>query len=126
MHMTSASTSVPRPASAWAARRAAHCLTSLAVLGGALCGCAQGPNEAEFVQACMASSQPQIVTEAMCQCGAREARGSLPPELYRAMVLDMQGRKQEAEASVGDLSFEKRADFAMKQFAILGKCLQTR
>jgi hypothetical protein len=103
----------------------------LAVACGALTtllmGCAQGPSEAEFVQACMKSSSPQMgVTEAMCQCAAGEAKSTLPSELYSAMVLDMQGRKQEAEAAASHLSFEQRADFAMKQFAILGKCVETK
>ncbi len=123
--MTSIKTQATRRAAQCSAPAVA-CIASLPLLGVLLAGCAGGPSEGEFVQACMATSHPQLVTEAMCQCGAREAKSSLPPELYRAMVLDMQGKKQEEEASLGDLSFEKRADFAMKQFAILGKCLEEK
>ena len=89
-----------------------------------LSACAPGPSEAAFVQACMAQRSPGIgVTEEMCQCGAREAKDTLPPKLVQAMILHMEGKKQESEALLGDMSFDDRAEFGMKQFAILGKCL---
>jgi hypothetical protein len=111
-------------ASRRAAQRSASSLTSALALG-LLGGCAQGPSEAEFVQACLSSSSPQMgVTQAICQCGAREARSKLPADHYRAMVLTMQGKKQEAESLLGDMSFEKRAEFAMEQFQVLGQCLE--
>src|SRR4051812_43456864 len=92
----------------------------------ALAGCGNGPSEAEFVQACLRSSQPAQVNQAICECGAREAHSKLEPATYRAMVLDMQGKPQEAEAAVSHLPFEKRAEFAMQQFEILGKCIDEK
>jgi hypothetical protein len=92
----------------------------------ALTACGGGLGDAEFVEACLRSSSPQGATEAMCQCGAREARAALEPKLFDAMVLDMQGKTQEAEALVSDLPLDQRGEFAMQQFAILGKCLDEK
>jgi hypothetical protein len=96
------------------------------LLACALSACGGGLSEADFVQACMRSSSAQGATEAMCQCGAREARTSLEPRLFDAMVLDMQGKTQEAEALVGDMPLDQRGEFAMQQFSILGKCLDEK
>ena len=43
-------------------------------------------------------------------------------EHYRMMVLDMQGKKQELEATSEKMSFEQRPTFAQEQFHVLGKC----
>ena len=103
----------------------ARSLATIVVACGVLAACGSGPSEAEFVQACVASSSPQMgVDEKMCSCAAHEAKSNLPAVSYRAMVLTMQGKKQEAEALLGDMPFEKRAEFGMKQFEILGKCFQ--
>jgi hypothetical protein len=88
----------------------------------ALLACSRGKNEAEFVQACMTGPQEHTTRET-CQCAAREASARLSPQLFRVMVLDMQGKKQELEAEVGNMSFDDRAAFAKQQFEILGKCL---
>jgi hypothetical protein len=94
----------------------------------ALGGCAGGgPGEGEFVQACMNQSQNSIqmvkVTEEMCRCAAKYSRENFDPKLQRAMVLNMQGRKQESEALVEGMSFEERAQFAMQQFEVIGTCV---
>jgi hypothetical protein len=94
----------------------------------ALGGCAGGgPGEGEFVQACMNQSQNSIqmvkVTEEMCRCAAKYSRENFDPKLQRAMVLNMQGRKQESEALVEGMSFEERARFAMQQFEVIGSCV---
>jgi hypothetical protein len=94
---------------------------SVAALGG----CGGGPSEGEFVQACMNQQGVQMVqvTQAMCRCAAKYSRENLEPRLQQAMVLNMQGRKQESEALVEDLSFEERAEFAMRQFEVIGACV---
>ncbi len=94
---------------------------ALVALGG-LGGCGTGASESEFVQACRTGPQ-EHTTEATCSCAAHEARSRLSAAQFHAMVLDMQGKRQEAEASLGDMSFEQRAAFAQQQFEILGKCL---
>jgi hypothetical protein len=97
----------------------------VAAAGAALGGCGGGPAAGEFVQACMNQKGVQMVkvTEEMCRCAAKQAHENLDPKLQRAMVLDMQGKKQEAEALVADLSFEERAQFAMQQFQVIGACV---
>jgi len=101
---------------------------ALVTAGAALGGCGGGINEGEFVQACMNQNGVQMVkvTKAMCQCAAKYSREHLDPKLQKAMVLDMQGRKQEAEALVADLSFDERAKFAMQQFEVIGACVAER
>ena len=97
----------------------------------ALGGCAGGgPGEGEFVQACMNQSQNSIqmvkVTEEMCRCAAKYSRENFDARLQRVMVLNMQGRNQEAEALIGDMSFDDRARFAEQQFEVIGQCVMNR
>ena len=98
---------------------------ALVAAGAALSGCGGGINEGEFVQACMNQKGVQMVkvTEEMCQCAASYTRKNLDPKLQRAMVLNMQGRKQEAEALTEGMSFDERAQFAMQQFEVIGACV---
>ena len=76
-------------------------------VGALLTACSSGPGESEFVQACLTEGQSAAskaldkelgVTsrEAFCKCGATVARSSLSTEGYRAMVLQMQGKHEEA------------------------------
>jgi len=101
----------------------ARALASVLAAGGMLVACSEGPSEGEFVKACLASSQPQAVDAKMCSCMAHEAKSTLSAKFYQAMILDMQGKKQEEEALLGDMPFDQRAAFGMKQFQVLGKCL---
>ena len=103
-----------------------HRFPALTSLIAFLAACGGGLGDADFIEACMRSSSPQGATQAMCQCGAREARATLDPKLFDAMVLDMQGKKQEAEALVSDMPLDQRGEFAMQQFSILGKCLDEK
>jgi hypothetical protein len=98
---------------------------ALVAAGAVLGGCGGGINEGEFVQACMNQRGVQMVkvTEEMCQCAARYTREKFDPKLQRAMVLNMQGKKQESEALVEGMSFDERAQFAMQQFEVIGACV---
>jgi DNA-binding transcriptional regulator YbjK len=91
-------------------------------------GCSGGPSDAEFVQYCMNQNGVQMVkmTEEMCQCAAKYSRENFDARLQRVMVLNMQGRKQEAEALIGDMSFDDRARFAEQQFEVIGQCVMNR
>ena len=97
---------------------------ALAAASAALGGCGGGM-EGEFVQACMNQKGVQMVkvTQEMCQCAAKYARENLDPKLQKAMVLNMQGKKQESEALVEGMSFDERAAFAMQQFEVIGACV---
>ena len=95
-----------------------------------LTGCAGGPSDGEFVQACMSQGEHALqmvkMTEEMCQCAATYARENFPPPVRQAMALNMQGRKQESEALLQGMSFDDRAKFAMQQFEMVGKCVDPR
>jgi hypothetical protein len=103
-------------------------LAAASVVVGALSGCGGGPGDGEFVQACMNQKGVQMVkvTEQMCQCAAKYSRENFDPKLQRAMVLNMQGRKQESEALIEGMSFEERAQFAIQQFEVIGSCIAQR
>lgn len=90
-----------------------------------LTGCAGGPSDGEFVQACLNQQGVQMVkmTNEMCQCAAKFSREHFDSRLQRVMVLNMQGKKQESEALVEGMSFEDRAKFAAQQFEVIGACL---
>lgn len=98
-------------------------VASIFALSGVLAACSGGPDEGEFVKACLASTQQQSADAKACGCMAHEAKSKLSAKYYHAMVLDMQGKKQEEEALLGEMSFEQRAAFGMQQFELLGKCL---
>jgi hypothetical protein len=101
--------------------RTLYALVAAAALGG----CGGGIDEGEFVQACMNQKGVQMVkvTEEMCQCAAKYSRENLDPKLQRAMVLNMEGKKQESEALVEGMSFDERAKFAVQQFEVVGACV---
>jgi hypothetical protein len=105
--------------------RSVYALVAAAV---ALSGCGGGPGDGEFVQACMNQKGIQMVkvTQEMCQCAAKYSRENLAPRLRQAMVLNMQGKKQESEALVEGMSFDERAKFAMQQFEVIGACVVDR
>ena len=100
-----------------------HVVLASAIVGGSLSACGgSGPSEAEFVQACLKTQ----ATKAVCECGAKTAKDSLPADHYRMMVLDMQGKRQELEAMSEKMNFEQRATFAQEQFQVLGKCAEAK
>jgi len=93
-------------------------------------GCAGGPSDGEFVQACLSSNDRGLqmvkMTEEMCKCAATYARENFPPPVRQAMALNLQGRKQESEAMLEGMSFDERAKFAAQQFEMVGRCLDPR
>ena len=77
----------------------------LVIIATLLAGCGGG-GEGEFVKACMSESggmggemfqrEMGMKKEDFCKCGARTAKSTLSGKAFHAMVLDMQGKKQEA------------------------------
>ena len=100
-------------------RQLAICAPVVAAIG-ILTACGKEANQAEFVQACMKTQ----ASKAMCECAAKEAASSMSSNYYNIMIADMDGRKQDVVAMSEKMSFNERADFAAKQFAVLGKCMQ--
>ena len=76
--------------------------------------CNAGPSDSEFVAACMNEGQSVasqlldkelgVTRDAFCKCGAPVARLSLSSDGYRAMILDMQGKREEASSITSKMS----------------------
>jgi hypothetical protein len=96
-------------------------LTLLFAAFGSLAACGGGPSEAEFVQACM-SNTPNISRES-CECAARESKAKLSADGYRASVLDMQGKSQEAEAITSAMTTEEQIALLGATGNVLTTCL---
>ena len=109
--------------------------TALTVGIGAcmLLACSSGPSESEFVAACMQegergankalSREMGIKRDAFCQCTAREAKAVVSADGYRWMMLDMQGKNQEAAALQAKMTESDRMDLAKAAMTVLGKCI---
>ena len=112
---------------------------TLQTLGIATCAalvaaCSSGPSESEFAAACMQegqrgvnqamSRQMGVVSrEAFCQCTAKETKPLVSADGYRWMMLDMQGKRQEAAALEAKMSEPERMDMAKAAMTVLGKCI---
>ena len=104
---------------------------SVVMLAGLLSACdVMGPSEGEFVQACLEEGKRGFKKSAggahdeeICQCAAKEAKTSLSPDAYRAMILDMQGRKQEAREITSRMSDAEGMAFVGAALQIFGKCV---
>ena len=93
---------------------------TLAATAAALGACSKAPDTGEFVAACVKTQ----ATQQMCECAAKQAASKLSPDLFNAMVYDMQGKRQELAAISDKMSFDERASFAQKQFEIMGACMK--
>jgi hypothetical protein len=84
------------------------------VVGVLFSACNGGPSESEFVAACMNEGQGGasqmldkelgVTRDAFCKCGAPVAKSSLSSDGYRAMILDMQGKRAEASSITSKMS----------------------
>lgn len=89
-----------------------------------------GSSDSEFVAACMkegesAASQMLdkelgVTRDAYCKCGAPIARSSLSADGHRAMILDMQGKREEARSITSKMS-ESEQQAALE---VLGKMME--
>lgn len=93
---------------------------AVAAAATALAACSKAPDTGEFVAACVKTQ----ATQQMCECAAKVAASKLSPDLFNAMVYDMQGKRQELAAISDKMSFDERASFAQKQFEIMGACMK--
>jgi hypothetical protein len=106
---------------------------SMAVVVGALfMGCNGGPSDSEFVAACMNEGQGVasqmldqelgVTRDAFCKCSAPVARASLSSDGYRAMILDMQGKREEASSITSKMSESEQQAALEVLGAMLEKC----
>ena len=118
-------------------RRSTSCPVTVVVLAGALfMACGGGPSEAEFVEACMLEGQSTasqmldkelgVTRQAFCACGANVAKSSLSADGYRAMVLEMQGKREEATAITSKMSERDQEAAVTTAGVMLEKCGQAK
>jgi hypothetical protein len=98
-----------------------------------LAACDSGPSDAEFVTAClkegenvaskMLDGEMGINREVMCKCAAKEARSSFSPDGYRAVILDMEGNKQEASAITSKMSEAEQMAVVKGSSELFEKCV---
>src|SRR5262245_58200155 len=102
------------------------------VAGALFVACGGGPSDTEFVEACVKEGQSAasqqldkelgVTREAFCKCGADVAKSALSADGYRAMVLEMQGKREEAAAITSKMS-EGEQEAAVKVAGdMLEKC----
>jgi hypothetical protein len=78
------------------------------------CGGSGEPGDTEFVEACLKEGQSAasqlldrelgVARDEFCRCGATVAKSSLSADGYRAMILDMQGKGEEARSITSTMS----------------------
>jgi hypothetical protein len=111
-------------------------VVTVVLVGASLMACSGGPSESEFVDACLlegksASSQLLdrelgVTREAFCTCGAGVAKSSLSADGYRAMVLEMQGKREEATAITSKMSEDEQLNSVKVAGDMVEKCAQAK
>ena len=105
---------------------------TVVIIVGLIAGCGGGGSESEFVAACMAEGnganqgfgqEMGVDKAATCKCMAKEAKATLSAKLYRVMILDMQGKKQEAYAITSKMNGNEQLDAMGATMQVLGKCI---
>ena len=120
------------------ALRSTPCLVIAVVVAGALlvaCG-GGGASETEFVEACLKEGQSAasqaldkelgVTREGFCKCGAGVAKSSLSADGYQAMVLEMQGKREEATAITSKMSDADQEAAVKVAGEMLEKCAQAK
>jgi hypothetical protein len=102
------------------------------VVGLLLAGCSGGPAETEFVEACLKEGQSAasqlldkelgVTRDQFCKCGATFAKSSLSADGYRAMILDMQGRGEEARSITSKMSESEQTAAIQVAGEMVEKC----
>ncbi len=96
-----------------------------------LSACDAGPSESEYLAVCVKEGQSaanQRLSKAMginrdtfCKCAAREAK-ALSADGKRWMMLNMQGKKEEARALQAKLSDSAQEELMKAGLEVVGKC----
>jgi hypothetical protein len=104
-----------------------------ALVAGFLVACDSGPSESEFAAACVKEGQRGINQalsremgvnrETFCKCTAKEAKGIVSADGYRWMILDMQGKRQEAATLQAKMTESDRMEMMKAATSVLGKCV---
>jgi hypothetical protein len=105
-------------------------LAPAALVAALLAGCGGGTGE--FVEACMKESggmggetferEMGMKKEEFCKCGAKTAKSSLSGKAFHAMVLDMQGKKQEALEITSKMDPQEQQQLYMGMASVFQQC----
>lgn len=105
---------------------------TIAMMTALIGACSGAPGESDFVTACIEEGQRGvnqafdrelgIDRETFCKCAAKEARATLSADAQRAMILDMQGKKQEAGAISSKMSEAEQMAFMKGAAEVFEKC----
>ena len=79
-------------------------------------------NEGQGLASQMLDRESGVTRDAFCECGAGVARSSLSSDGYRAMILDMQGKKEEARDITSKMSDSEQQAAMMVLGEMLRKC----
>jgi len=107
---------------------------TLGITAYMLLACSSGPSESEFAAACMQEGQRGankalsremgiVSREKFCACTASETKPLVSADGYRWMMLDMQGKRQEAAALEAKMNENDRMEMAKAAMTVLGKCM---
>ena len=106
------------------------------VVAGAISACGGGPSDTEFVEACLKEGQGGasqlldkelgVTREAFCKCGATVARSALSADGYPAMVLEMQGKGDEARSITSKMSDSEQLASVTAAGQMLEKCASAK
>jgi hypothetical protein len=111
------------------------CHVAVVLMTALLVACDRGASDQEFVAACLQEGQRGgaanqmldkelgVTREASCKCAAKEARSTLSKDAYRAMVLEMAGKGDEARAISSKMSESQQMSFITGVGAVFEKCL---
>lgn len=103
------------------------------LLGALIAACGGGPSDSEFETACLTEGQRGankmlrremgVKSDAFCKCVTKESRSQLSADGRKAMLLDMQGKQQEARTITGKMNESEQAAFMKGGMAVLQTCL---
>lgn len=102
-------------------------------MAATLAACDGGPSDSEFHTACLKEGsagankamrrEMGVEGEAFCKCVTQEARTQVSATGRQAMLLDMQGRAQEARAISAKMDAAEQEAFMKGGLAVMQVCL---
>jgi hypothetical protein len=107
---------------------------AIAMTAALIGACGGGPSQSEFVSACLAEGQNAVNAaftrelgverEAFCGCAGEKVRSSLSADGQRAMILEMQGKSQEAAEISSKMSESEQQAFAQGALEVFAQCAE--
>jgi len=103
----------------------------IVIIAALAAGCGGG-DQAAFVKACMNEGgspagevfqrEMGVSKEDFCKCGAKTAKSELSAKAFHAMVLDMQGKRQEAAEITSKMDTGEQQKLMMGMATVFQQC----